>query len=83
MVTVHRTEIEGEIGEPLGAALGDGVAQRVQMRNATVIGNRDLPVQNHCRQSRAVAEGQNPSNSAVTSGQDEGRLGANLAIKRQ
>jgi hypothetical protein len=49
-VAIKMQQVEREIGEPLWAPFADGIAQPIEMRDATVIGDRDLTVQNHRRQ---------------------------------
>ena len=43
VVAIEVQQVEGEIGEPVGAALGYGLGQRVNVRDATVIGYRNSP----------------------------------------
>ena len=45
IVAIEVQKIEGEIGEPVRSHLPDGIAQRIEMRDAAIIGDRDLAVQ--------------------------------------
>ena len=40
-------EVENEIGEPHRSIVAYGIAQRVEMRDAAIVGNRDLAIQDH------------------------------------
>src|SRR5205814_9452281 len=51
-VAVEMQQVEREIGEPLRLAIGNSLAQPIQMSNAALIGNGDLAIQNHFRQPR-------------------------------
>ena len=50
ILAVEMQQIEREIGEPLRSTVAYGIAQRIEMRDAALIGNRDLAIQNHRRQ---------------------------------
>ena len=50
ILAVEMQQIEREIGEPLRPTVASGIAQRVEMRYAAIIRNRDLTIQNHRRQ---------------------------------
>ena len=49
IVAIEVQEIEGEIGEPVWPAFADGIAQRVEMRDAAIVRGCDLAIQNHWR----------------------------------
>ena len=46
-MAVEVEEIEGEIREPLGAALAQRLGQEVDMGDAALVGHGDLAVQHH------------------------------------
>ena len=50
IVAIEVQEVESEIGEPVRSHLADGIAQRVEMRDAAIVGNGDLTIQHHSRQ---------------------------------
>jgi len=48
-VPVKVQQVEGEIGEALGLAPGDRLAQRIEMRHAALVGDGDFAVEHHRR----------------------------------
>jgi hypothetical protein len=45
IVAVQAQQVETEIGEPLGPALGDGVLQVADVGHAPIVRNRDFPIE--------------------------------------
>jgi len=58
IVAIEMQQVEGEIGEAIGPPIGDGVLQITYMRDAAIVGDGDLAVENHLTAERQqFAEG--------------------------